>query len=250
MSEVTRYKVFIMKGDNNMVKYNLGQRVIVLGGCHKGKLGTVVDCTQREPVIYLVSVDNIGPIWVKRVRPVMAQDFHKGDKVIVRMRKFRKMVVTAVGTEHVRVQAEDGRFFDVAPTALYFQTGYKRQEQAKVYDEEEFQPKLVVSTNNNGKLAVCRLGTNPDDYVVVDYSEDTIKEDITKAVNKLFSVWPSKGDTFYFVKLYEGGVKVMEEIYNPDRYTSQSCVKIGNIYRTEEEAYSVATQIKTLLGRE
>ena len=256
--QLTKHVAFIMKGAKDMDKYNEHQRIIVLDGEHKGKLGSVVTCIHLGlPTMYIVRVDGVGSIQFtdKQIRPVKAEDFQPGDKVVTE--RLGNVVVDGIYNNCVRVKANDGRFFDVLPRALCFEVGYKRQNtehngQDKEHKDKnsEFKPRIVVSTNSDGKMVVCRLDTNPDDFVLVDYTEETIKEDITKAVDKLLSVWPINGDTFYFVKLHDGDVKVIKGVFNPEGKMSQSCVAMGNIYRTEEAAKAAAMKIQSVFCEE
>lgn len=256
--EMTKHTAFIMKGANDVNKYSEHQRVIVLDGEHKGKLGNVVTCLHLGlPTIYFVRVDRVGNIEFndKQIHPVKAKDFQVGDKVVAE--RLGHVVVKEIYEDFVRVQESDGRFFDVLPTALCFEAGYKRQNtEHNVQDKEhqdkksEFKPRIVVSTNSDGKMTICHLDTNPDDFVLVDYTEETIKEDIIEAVDQLLSVWPTNGDTFYFVKLHDGDVKVVKGVFNPEGEMSQSCVAMGNIYRTEEEAKAAAMKIQAVFCEE
>ena len=246
--EMTKHMAFIMKGANDVNKYSEHQRIIVLDGEHKGKLGNVVTCLHLGlPTIYIVRVDGVGSIQFndKQIRPVKTKDFQVGDKVVTE--RLGHVVVKEIYEDCVRVQASDGRFFDVLPTALCFEAGYKRQNTEHKDKNSGFQPRIVVSTNSDGKMVVCRLDTNPDDFVLVDYTEETIKEDIIKAVDQLLSVWPTNGDTFYFVKLHDGDVKVVKGVFNPEGKMSQSCVAMGNIYRTEEEAKAAAIRVQAAI---
>ena len=61
----------------------------------------------------------------KQIRPVKTKDFQVGDKVVTE--RLGHVVVKEIYEDCVRVQASDGRFFDVLPTALCFEAGYKRQ---------------------------------------------------------------------------------------------------------------------------
>jgi hypothetical protein len=242
---------FIMKGANNVNKHSNPQRIIVLDGEHKGKLGSVVTCIHllRLPTVYIVRVDGVGSVEFSgnQIRPVKAGDFQVGDRVVTE--RIGHAVVKEVHEDCVQVQTIDGRCFCVLPEVLCFEVGYKRHN-AEQNGNNEFKPRIVVSTNNDGKMVVSRLGTNPDDFVLVDYTEETIKEDITKAVDQLLSVWPTKGDTFYFVKLHDGDVKAVKGVFNPEGNMSQSCVAMGNIYRTEEEANAAARKIRTVFCQE
>lgn len=246
--EMTKHMAFIMKGANDVNKYSEHQRIIVLDGEHKGKLGNVVTCLHLGlPTMYIVVVDGVGSIEFsdKQIRPVKSKDFQVGDKVVTE--SLGHVVVKEVYEDFVRVQAPDGRFFDVLPKALCFEVGYKRQDKEQKDKNGGFQPMIVVSTNRDGKMVVCRLDTNPDDFVLVDYTEETIKDDIIKAVDHLLSVWPTNGDTFYFVKLHDGDVKVVKGVFNPEGKMSQSCVAMGNIYRTEEEAKAAAIRVQAAI---
>lgn len=114
-------------------------------------------------------------------------------------------------------------------------------------NKKNFEPKIVISTNDEGKMVTCLMDGNPDHYALVDYSEETIKEDATKAIEQLFRIWPLNGDTFYFVKLHDGDVRVVKGIFNPEGKMSQSCVAMGNIYRTEEEAKAAAIRVQAAI---
>lgn len=57
-------------------------------------------------------------------QPVKTKDFQVGDKVVTE--RLGHVVVKEIYEDCVRVQASDGRFFDVLPTALCFEAGYKR----------------------------------------------------------------------------------------------------------------------------
>lgn len=246
--EMTKHMAFIMKGANDVNKHSEHQRIIVLDGEHKGKLGNVVTCLHLGlSSMYIVVVDGVGSIQFsdKQIRPVKAKDFQVGDKVVTE--SLGHVIVKEIYDDFVRVQASDGRFFDVLPKALCFEAGYKRQNTEHKDKNSGFQPRIVVSTNSDGKMVVCRLDTNPDDFVLVDYTEETIKEDIIKAVDQLLSVWPTNGDTFYFVKLHDGDVKVVKGVFNPEGKMSQSCVAMGNIYHTEEEAKAAAIRVQAAI---
>lgn len=249
--EMTKHMAFIMKGANDMNKYSEHQRIIVLDGVHKGKLGNVVTCLHLGlPTIYIVRVDGVGSIQFsdKQIRPVNAKDFQVGDKVVTE--SLGHVVVKEVYEDCVRVQASDGRFFDVLPKALCFEVGYKRQDKEQKNKNGGFNPRIVVSTNSDGKMVVCSLDTNPDDFVLVDYTEETIKNDIILGVDQLMrrmNEWPTNGDTFYFVKLHDGGVKVVKGVFDSKGKMSQSCVAMGNIYRTKEEARAAAIRVQAAI---
>jgi len=246
--EMVKHMTIIMRGASNLGVYNEGERVIVLEGEHKGKLGDVMTCLHLGlPTIYIVRVDGVGSIQFtdKQIRPVKAEDFQPGDKVVTE--RLGNVVVDGIYNNCVRVKANDGRFFDVLPRALCFEVGYKRKDKNMNKVTGKFEPKIVISTNDEGKMVACLMDGNPDHYALVDYSEETIKEDATKAIEQLFRIWPLNGDTFYFVKLHDGDVRVVKGIFNPEGKMSQSCVAMGNIYHTEEEAKAAAIRVQAAI---
>lgn len=238
----------IMDNQKQVGAYDKFQRVIVLEGINKNKLGSVVECLHYGlPTIYIVKVDGVDCVQYndKQIRPVQAADFQPGDKVVSE-RCGDGVVKEIICNRYVRVLYPDGRFYDVLPSALVFNPENKREDKP-MENKKNFEPKIVISTNNEGKMVTCFMDGNPDHYVITDYTEETLKEDTINAINALMAQWPAKGDTFYFVKLDNGQVNVVKGQFNPDGNMSKSCVTMGNIYKTEEEAMAAASRVQAAI---